>query len=299
MERCQTGIVFLDEVDKIGSVPGVHQLRDVGGEGVQQGLLKILEGIIVNVPEKNARKMRSESIQVDTTNILFVASGAFNGLDKIIGRRKKQKYLGFGLPSNDEPNSRRRATQMELYDQSPNVDGEKVHEENLERDGLLQDCEARDLIEFGMIPEFVGRLPIIVSFESLSEDMLIKILTEPRNALIPQYQTLLAMDKVKLEFTLGALRLIARKALERKTGARGLRSTLEKILLEAMFEVPESDIIGVKIDEHVIQGKKPIEYIRSTKSSTESTTPGAETDSEAEKLNENLHSSKSKAKTYG
>ncbi len=180
---------------------------------------------------------------------MFVASGAFNGLDRIIGRRKKEKYLGrlffektskrtepikngclgFGAPSNETPN-RRIATQMDLYGQSPAEDGQKVHEENVERDHLLRDCEARDLIEFGMIPEFIGRLPVIVSFESLTEDMLVKILCEPKNALVPQYKTLFGMDKVELEFTDHAMRIIARKALERKTGARGLRSTLVSVL---------------------------------------------------------------------
>lgn len=227
IEKCQQGIVFLDEVDKIGSVPGVHQLRDVGGEGVQQALLKILEGTMVTIPEKNShKKIRGiDSIQVDTTNILFIASGAFNGLDKIIARRKLQKYLGFGVPANEEPN-RRRATQMELYDQSPADGNQQVHEENKERDTLLHNCEARDLIEFGMIPEFVGRLPIVVSLESLSEETLIRILREPRNALIPQYKALLNMDNVELDITDGALKAIAQQALKRKTGARGLRSIM-------------------------------------------------------------------------
>jgi len=265
IEKCQQGIVFLDEVDKIGSVPGVHQLRDVGGEGVQQSLLKILEGTFVNVPEKNSRKMRSETVQVDTTNILFVASGAFNGLDKIIGRRKRQKFLGFGSHSkDDEKTSRRKATQMELNDQS--YDNSNIEEEIMERDNLLKEIEAHDLVEFGMIPEFVGRLPVITAFHSLTLDMLVRILTEPKNALIPQYQALLAMDKVQLEITEDALKAIARKALERKTGARGLRSILEKLLLDAMFEVPESDIICIRIDKDVCEGKKSIEYIKANPS---------------------------------
>jgi ATP-dependent Clp protease ATP-binding subunit ClpX len=240
--------------------------------------------------------MRSETIQVDTTNILFVASGAFNGLDKIVGRRKLQKFLGFGSPSNEAPN-RRLATQMDLNGQSADESAAKVLEENQERDRLLLDCEARDLIEFGMIPEFIGRLPVITAFESLTEDMLVKILCEPRNALVPQYQALLEMDKVKLDFSKEALRTIARKALERKTGARGLRSTMEKILLEAMFEVPESDIIAVYIDEDIVLGKKSIDYIRSPKSSKTDSVDSSELDESQDKNVENLDNVQ-KAKTY-
>ncbi|XP_071504950.1 ATP-dependent clpX-like chaperone, mitochondrial [Diadema antillarum] len=261
VEKAQQGIIFLDEVDKIGCVPGIHQLRDVGGEGVQQGLLKLLEGTVVNVPERSSRKLRGESVPVDTTNILFVASGAFNGLDKLISRRKQQKYLGFGAPANVSP-GRRAAT---IADQINQSDGSSAKEDNEEKDALLRMVEARDMIEFGMIPEFVGRFPIFVSLGSLDEEMLQRILTEPRNAIIPQFEALFKMDNCQLTITADALKAVAKLALERKTGARGLRSIMENILLESMFEIPGSDIEEVIVDAPAVLGKKQPDFIhRST-----------------------------------
>ncbi|KAG6454533.1 hypothetical protein O3G_MSEX008755 [Manduca sexta] len=256
VERAQTGIVFLDEVDKIGAVPGIHQLRDVGGEGVQQGMLKMLEGAVVSVPERNSRKLRGDAVQVDTTNILFVASGAYNGLDRLVQRRSNEKYLGFGAWSaTGERAGRRAALQHAAQDASP-LDSARA--ENDERDAWLRKVQARDLIDFGMIPEFVGRFPVLVPFHSLNEDLLVRILTEPKNAMVSQYKLLFAMDKCELSFSDEALKAVAALAMERKTGARGLRAIMEGLLLEVMFEIPGSDVCGVHIHEGCVSlGEAP------------------------------------------
>ncbi|XP_033329109.1 caseinolytic protease chaperone subunit isoform X3 [Megalopta genalis] len=265
VDRAQMGIVFLDEVDKIGAVPGIHQLRDVGGEGVQQGMLKMLEGTIVNVPERNSsRKLRGDTLQVDTTNILFVASGAYNGLDRLISRRKTEKYLGFGATPSSESPGRRAATLADVANMSPSTETD-----NKEKDFLLQQVEARDLIDFGMIPEFVGRFPVLVPFHTLDRDMLVRILTEPQNAMVPQYQMLFSMDKVELTFTTEALRAIAALAMEKKTGARGLRAIMESLLLEPMFEVPGSDVMSVHVTEGCVQGQEKPQYIKRGGDTTE------------------------------
>jgi len=282
VDKAQQGIVFLDEVDKIGSVPGIHQLRDVGGEGVQQGMLKLLEGTIVNVPERSSRKLRGETVAVDTTNILFVASGAFNGLDKIVSRRKHQKYLGFGA-SISESQGRRAATVADLKSFSENDD---PIEDMEEKDALVSMVEARDMIEFGMIPEFVGRFPVIVPFHSLSQEMLSKILTEPHNALIPQFQALFNMDKCNLEVTPEGIRAIAKLAMQRKTGARGLRAIMETILLEPMFEVPGSDIVDVVVNDEVVRGQLPPEYIRRPKDVPASADEGGDSGYEDQEVSE-------------